>query len=189
MYRSSGLDAALFNRSNDILAKTLEGGKHLTRAALQTALAGAGIEAEGFRLSYLMMYAELEGLLCSGPRQGAQFTYALLEERAPAARPLDRPAALAELSRRYFTSRGPATLQDFVWWSGLTVKDAKAGIATPTGVTYGLGDRGTPGSISAVHLTAYSALCGTVQGPGEIRKAWALVLIASRVVRASLRTT
>ena len=50
---------------------------------------------------------------------GKQFTYALLEERVPAAKMTDRDEALAELTRRYFKSHGPATLQDFVWWSGL----------------------------------------------------------------------
>ncbi len=36
--------------------------------------------------------------------------------------------ALGELTRRYFTSHGPATLRDFVWWSGLTVAQARRGI-------------------------------------------------------------
>ena len=77
---------------------------------------------------YLLGRAELDGVVCSGARRGKQFTYALLEERAPQARTLERDEALAELTRRYFTSHGPATLQDFVWWSGLAAIDAKAGI-------------------------------------------------------------
>jgi hypothetical protein len=73
------------------------------------------------------MYAELEGVICSGHRRGKQFTYALLAERAP--RPvLSRDEALAELTRRYFTSHGPATIRDFLWWSGLTTADAKRGL-------------------------------------------------------------
>lgn len=75
------------------------------------------------------MRAELDGIICSGPRQGKQFTYALLDERVPPAKILERQEALAELTNRYFTSRGPATLQDFVWWSGLTMKEAKEGFA------------------------------------------------------------
>ena len=75
------------------------------------------------------MRAELDGVICSGPRRGKQFTYALLAERAPQAKTLTRDEALAELTRRYFTSHGPATARDFVWWSGLTVADAKAGLA------------------------------------------------------------
>ena len=74
------------------------------------------------------MRAELDGLICSGPRAGKAFTYALLEERVPRSQALTRDEALTELARRYFTSRGPATLQDFVWWSGLTTADARTGI-------------------------------------------------------------
>jgi hypothetical protein len=70
----------------------------------------------------------LDGIVCSGARRGKQFTYALLDERAPQARTLDSDEALAEFARRYFTGHGPATLQDFVWWSGLTVADARAGL-------------------------------------------------------------
>ena len=75
-----------------------------------------------------MMFAELDGVICSGTWRGKQFTYALLAERAPKARSLDRPDAIAELVKRYFTSHGPATIRDFVWWSGLTVKDAELGL-------------------------------------------------------------
>ncbi|MEO8397804.1 MAG: crosslink repair DNA glycosylase YcaQ family protein, partial [Chloroflexota bacterium] len=51
-----------------------------------------------------------------------------LDERAPNARRLPREEALAELTTRYFSSHGPATVQDFAWWSGLTVADVKAGL-------------------------------------------------------------
>ena len=129
MYRKMELDSTVFNRSNDVLTKTLEGGKHLTRTALSTALAQAGIVADGVRLSCLMMRAELDAVVCSGPRQGKQFTYALLEERVPPTKVLSQDEALATLALRYFTSRGPATIRDFVWWSGLTMKEAKTGIA------------------------------------------------------------
>lgn len=128
MYRQSGLDKAIFRKSNAVLEKTLQGGKQLTRKELASALHKAGIPAEGFRLGYLMMYAELEGVICSGSRRGKQFTYALLEERVPSVKAVKREEALAELTRRYFTTRGPATLQDFTWWSGLSMADANNGI-------------------------------------------------------------
>ena len=92
-------------------------------------LSREGIQATGLRLALLMMHAELEQVICSGVRREKQFTYALLEERAPARAAFDRESALAELAKRYFTSHGPATVKDFVWWSGLTVGDAKTGIA------------------------------------------------------------
>jgi hypothetical protein len=127
-YRAHALDDATFRRSNDALAKALEGGKHLTRAELATALQQAGIVTDGLRLGFLVARAELDALICSGPRRGKQFTYALLEERVPPAKTLERDEALAELTKRYFQSHGPALIKDFVWWSGLTVADAKQGI-------------------------------------------------------------
>ncbi len=130
MYRKTELDNVLFRRCHVVFTRALEGGKHLTRPALQAALAGAGIQAEGQRLGYVMMQAELEGLVCSGPRQGKQFTYALLDERVPPTPALSREESLAALCLRYFGSRGPATLANFTWWSGLTMKDARAGVAT-----------------------------------------------------------
>ena len=75
------------------------------------------------------MRAELDGLIVSGPRRGKQFTYALLTERARKSRTLDRTEALAELTRRYFRGHGPAQVQDFAWWSGLTMSDTRHGIA------------------------------------------------------------
>jgi hypothetical protein len=128
MYRQSGLDKTLFKKSNTILEKALRGGKQLTRTELAAYLGKAGIEADGVPLTYLVMYAELEGLICSGGRRGKQFTYALLEERAPQVRDLTLDEALAELTARYFSTRGPATIQDYVWWSGLTIADARRGL-------------------------------------------------------------
>jgi len=128
MYRSQELDKAILKKSNATLEKALRGGKQLTRSELASIYEKAGMVANGIRLGYFLMYAELEGLICSGARKGKQFTYALLEERAPQARALTHAEALAELTRRYFATRGPATLQDFTWWSGLTMADAKNGI-------------------------------------------------------------
>jgi len=73
------------------------------------------------------MRAELDGLICSGPQRGRQTTHALLEERVPPAPALHPEEALRELARRYFTTRGPATVHDFSWWSGLTIADARHG--------------------------------------------------------------
>jgi hypothetical protein len=127
-YRQLELDDVVFARSNALIRAALEGGRHLTRTELGKALENGGIVATGLRLAYLMLRAELDAVICSGPRRGKQFTYALVDERAPAARILERTEALAELARRYFTSHGPATVRDFAWWSGLTVADAKAGL-------------------------------------------------------------
>ena len=133
-FRKLELDDALFKRTNRVLINALSGGKHLTRAALQKLLIKAGVDAnDPIRLSHICLRAELDQVVCSGPRIGKQFTYALFDERVPATKPLDRDEALAKLAQRYFTSHGPATLQDFVWWSGLTVKDAQLSIALAGG--------------------------------------------------------
>lgn len=128
MYRQLGLDDKIFNRSNDILIKTLQGGKQLTRDDINKEFKKNNIIAKGHHLSYLMMNAELEGIICSGVRQGNQFTYALLDERVKHKNKVDKDEALAELTTRYFNSRSPATVKDFATWSGLTIADCKKGI-------------------------------------------------------------
>jgi hypothetical protein len=126
-YRKTGADA-LVTKSRKIFERALEGGTALTRSELAARLARAGIVAAGMQLAYLVMHAELDGVICSGPRRGKQFTYMLLDERVPPAAGLTRDEALAALARRYFTSHGPATVQDFVWWSGMTVRDTTAAL-------------------------------------------------------------
>lgn len=129
-YRQQGLDAKIFKRSTDAIAKALEGGKHLTRTELVAVLEHVKIPASSIKLACIMMYAELERVICSGPRAGKQFTYALIDERAPMPEDkFDRPEAIAALALRYFESRWPATAKDFTWWSGLTATDVKEGIA------------------------------------------------------------
>jgi hypothetical protein len=129
-HRELGLDAAILRRSGATLARTLRDGGAATRAELRAALGAAGVATEDARLSHLLGRAELEGVICSGPPRGTEPTFALLDARVPSDRsPFTREQALAELARRYFRSHGPATLADFVWWSGLAPADARAGLA------------------------------------------------------------
>jgi hypothetical protein len=130
-YRKLGLNQAVFDHSNALLIRILHGGKHLTRSEVGSALLQAKIldtADDRLRLIYLLMRAELDGVICSGALRGKQHTYALLDERAPLIQPLERDEALAEFARRYFTSHGPATLQDYIWWSGLAPADGRAGL-------------------------------------------------------------
>jgi len=127
-YRKLGLDDDHFVKSNALLADVLVGGRHRTRKELGVELGRAGIEASGVRLGYTMMRAELDAVVCSGAMRGKQHTYALLDERAPNATTMDRDEALAELTRRYFTTRGPATLKDYIRWSSLTAADGRRGL-------------------------------------------------------------
>lgn len=124
-----GLDAKLFARSADIIMQAVANGQHKTRDELTGILNGHGIRTDQYRGLHLLAYAELQGLICNGRRAGKHHSYALIEERIKNPRKLDKEAALAELAGRYFTSHGPATLRDFIWWSGLSVADAKAALA------------------------------------------------------------
>jgi hypothetical protein len=127
--RNLGIDARTIRRSHDAIANALAGGKHLTRLELAQSLTRGRVkDAKGQRLAHLVMEAELDGVIVSGARRGKQFTYALLDERVPPAPPRDRDESLHALSRIYFTTRGPATVRDFSWWSGLSMADAKRGL-------------------------------------------------------------
>ncbi len=129
MYRQLGLDETTLRRSLDMVAQALQGGQHLTRAELGEALQEASITGtSGQRLTYVVMHAEQHGVICSGPRRGKQFTYALLDEWVPPAPERSRDEALAELARRYFFSHGPATVYDFANWSGLTLADGRTAL-------------------------------------------------------------
>ncbi|GAB3494154.1 winged helix DNA-binding domain-containing protein [Spirosoma knui] len=126
--RKLGLDEALYTRTNALIQQALEDGKHLTRAELADILRQNGIGVVATALAHVMIRAEIDGVVCSGALRGRQHTYALLEHRAPQARLLLRDEALAELASRYFRSHGPATVQDFSWWSGLSLTDARSGL-------------------------------------------------------------
>ncbi|QHS56778.1 winged helix DNA-binding domain-containing protein [Mucilaginibacter sp. 14171R-50] len=126
------IDEAVLAKSEKLLYKALQG-KQIARNELSALLKNKGIAADEQRFVHIMMHLELEQLICSGGREGKQFTYALFDDRIPQSKKLDRDEAVVMLMRRYFTSHGPATLADFVWWSGLTITDARAGIDTLKG--------------------------------------------------------
>ena len=128
-YRWNEVDDGVARRSRTAMTKALRDGNHLTRAELGQVLTRAKIQiTRPQQLACIMMRAELDGVICSGSRRGKRFTYALFEERVVRSTALERDAALFELARRYFTTRGPATVDDFAWWSGLTRADAKRGV-------------------------------------------------------------
>ena len=128
-YRQLGIDdAALVRRTQHLLRKALAGGQALTRKEIGARFAAGGVTADGVKLGYLLMRAELDLVVCSGAVRGKQQTYALVEERVPPAPALPHDEALAELTGRYFTSHGPATLKDFLWWSSLTAAEARRGL-------------------------------------------------------------
>jgi hypothetical protein len=124
-HKSLGLDDQIFTRSSAIIENSLGDGQHLTREALAEKLAAANIPIDENRIAHLLMHAELDGLVCSGKILHGKPTYALLSERVARRSPLSVEEALAKLATLYFSTRSPAALQDFSWWSGLPTPQAR----------------------------------------------------------------
>jgi hypothetical protein len=179
--RREGLDRAVFTQSFDALGRALEGGRHLTRAELGACLQQAGVVAQAGRLGHILMRAELEGLICSGARRGKQHTYALLDERVPAAPSLHHEEALRELTVRYFTSHGPASARDFHWWSSLSMAEVRHGIELAgslldsdavDGVTYWFAASGPPNTTAGQQAHLLHMFDEYVVGYSETRRAF-----------------
>lgn len=130
-----GLDEAVFTLSQRLMTAALRGGKRLTRAQMMGALEQGGVSTAGQRGIHILGQAALSSLICFGPKEGKQETFVLLDEFVPDGRTLPREEALAELAGRYFASHGPASVRDFAWWAGLTLADARAGLAAAGGLS------------------------------------------------------
>jgi len=127
--RDLGITEELYERVNRIIRKALEKNKCLTRDALAAEIEKAKIKNNTAYMTHFMMRAEAEGIVCSGAMDGNAHTYALLEERVPPVPALSREEALVRLVRIYFSTRSPATLQDFCWWSNLSLTEAEKGLS------------------------------------------------------------
>ena len=114
----------------DLLAELLRDRTHLTRAEVGDAFTerGAAIRP-GEQLGHLLLVAELEGVICSGPVKGVHHTYALVDEVVPPSPPLERDEALRRLVQRYVLGHGPTSAQDFARWSSLTLTDTRTALA------------------------------------------------------------
>ena len=122
-----GVDEKLLNKCNKQLEKILEG-KNLTKQEVAIELERAGILRDTSWVNRFTLYAEAEGIICSGADKNKKPTYALLEERVAPCRVLDKDESLAKLATMYFRSHSPASLNDFVWWSGLPITEARRAI-------------------------------------------------------------
>jgi len=123
------LTDALLAKARKIIEKSLSGNNHLTRKEIMLILSENGIRTDEWRSTHIMFDAELSGLVCNGINKGKQFTYSLIDETIKKHASFSGDEALAELTFRYFNSRGPATIPDFCWWSGLTLTKARKGVA------------------------------------------------------------
>ncbi|MEU4645146.1 winged helix DNA-binding domain-containing protein [Micromonospora sp. NPDC023814] len=124
-----GLSEADADRAVDVLGAALAGGGRLTRAHCLAALEAAGIGTAGQRGYHLLWYASVRGVTCLAPNVGTEQTFALLDEWAPAPHRPDRDEALAILALRYVRGHGPVTDREFAGWTGLTLTDARRGLA------------------------------------------------------------
>jgi hypothetical protein len=127
-YRGLGLDEAAFGLARKGLERALRGGRRLTRDAAYRVLADVGVPPDGQRGIHVLSRLAQEAFLVFGPREGRQHTFALFDEWLRPARRLARDEALATIAARYFEGHGPATLQDFTWWTGLPVAAAREAI-------------------------------------------------------------
>lgn len=127
-FRQLQLDEATFSRARKLITKSLEGGKHITRGALYTLLENHRISCADQRGIHILWRLAQEGLVCFGPREAKQPTFVLLEDWVLSSKILPQVETLAQFAKRYFTSHGPATIQDFTWWSGLTTAEARASL-------------------------------------------------------------
>ena len=115
----------LIYRAIPIVEKALSNGKHLTKQEIGDVLNTYDIKVDARHLTLIISYAEMEGILCNGQLKGNKQTFTSLEEWVPRTEKLHKDEALARLALRYFISHGPATLNDFTWWSGLTLTESK----------------------------------------------------------------
>ncbi len=131
--RQLELDDAVFGKSHELLVKEMGGGRQLMRNEVYAILEKNNIATTGQRGIHIINHLAQTQLLCHGPHNEKQATYVLLDEWIPESRKIEGDEALAELALRYFRSHGPATIQDFVWWTGLKLSDARKGLAANSG--------------------------------------------------------
>lgn len=127
--RELELSDDLLKKTSAIIRKALEKESNQTRQELGAILKKADIECDSRRLSHIMFHAELDGLICNGTIKDKKQTYALLEQRVPKTSNYNMDETLYRLAYKYFQSHGPATIQDFIWWSGLTATEARSAAA------------------------------------------------------------
>ena len=162
-HKAMDLTDPVITKANNLIEKAFTRSPVLTREELARELHLANIKTDNNRLSHILFSAEMDGIICSGPVKNNKLTYSLLSERVPHKRELPKEESVAELVKRYFTSRYPASIEDFVWWSNLTLtetrhalNDVKSGFYSETieSVKYWFPNsfNGKPAERTSVHL-------------------------------------
>jgi hypothetical protein len=128
-HRELDLTEKTLERAREVAHRLLAGRKALTRTALLAALEERDISTAGQRGYHVLLHLSLTGSLCFGPLEGDAQTFVLLAEWVRAPRSFTSDEALGELARRFFVSHGPASLKDFVGWTGLTLGQGRLGLS------------------------------------------------------------
>ena len=126
--RELGLSDEIYIKCYHIIENAFKKEDYLTREELMKTLHNTGMKVDTSQMNHVITGAEANGIVCSGALREKKHTYALLEKRVPAAKPLSKEESLAKLAKIYFMGHGPAALQDFVWWSGLPASEARQGL-------------------------------------------------------------
>ncbi|RIW14106.1 winged helix DNA-binding domain-containing protein [Algoriphagus lacus] len=145
-----GLTDEIFKKVWKMIEVELANDHNLTKEDLTERLLKKKIKVEGLLATQLLIRAELEMRICSGVRKANKITYALFESRVPNSEKLSKKDSLVKLASIYFKSRGPATIKDFMWWSGLNMTDAKYGVS-------GLGENLISASIDGVRYLYFES--------------------------------
>ncbi|RAO37333.1 hypothetical protein PSN13_01314 [Micromonospora saelicesensis] len=144
-----GLTEADADRAVEVLGSALAGGGRFTRAQCLATLRAAGLGTDGQRGYHLLWYASVRGVTCVAPNVGTEQAFALLDEWAPTSHRLERDEALALLAHRYVRGHGPVTDREFAGWSGLTLTDARRGLAAADDALSTVRVDGTPMYVDA----------------------------------------
>lgn len=124
-HRQLGLTSRAISKSHGIIERTIREARHATRGQVVEALVAGGFSPTDNRMAHLLMLAELDQLICSGPIVDDEPTIALMRDRVKRPVRVDREEALETLLSRYLNGHGPATLRDYAWWSGLSMGDVR----------------------------------------------------------------
>jgi hypothetical protein len=128
-----GLPEAKQERALAVVAGALADEGPLTRTEARERVARAGIQLDSQTGMHLALTAVVSGIACLGPDKGKTTCLVRREDWLGTAPPFDRDRALAELARRYLGGFGPATDRDFAYWSGLPLRDVRAGLESISG--------------------------------------------------------
>lgn len=154
-----GIEPREFSRACSAFEKILCGGRRASKAELGAGLAALGMRSDAPALARYLMHAEAEGVLCGLSDACGGHVYALFEETVPPGAAPGRRDALALLAERYFRARSPAALEDFSWWAGIPISEARSAVADA-------GGRVCRGKFGGREMFFHSSSAGAQRGRG-----------------------